>query len=738
MVQPVTDEMLLEAPADPSIRYYIPRYKLATQRVDLQQQFRVSLEQFIDADGGQLIVFLAKFPAPAIENAVINARQVEVQPSIAIEFKVDAITKMLAFTEVDQQADEIKAVLKVTSFAEFNQLFQALTTSSYETKLVVNSLVSLAYPANMPVDINQLNPETHRPKLVLKGLEEYEVRGNWFNRASLSVRNREIYPDELFQPSPDLPPCGLNTNSSRTWVDIYNNLNQRIYGFCALNKADNLDDLWVAFQKGQPMPVSVYIALNDRRKGQQYFSTEVALRADQITSGERLYVNAKESFSSRIDFVFPETLHSYMYRKAGGHGPGRSGFIKHTVVWEEKEYTYFQDEARPDHFLYLPDSYKLAQVEGPVRVPWLRVDFEGKTLSDLKARIQYRLAGFVDLQRIQDAAKKLINKVEGETVEGLVFELLDSADEATYKLTLPGVGGSSDRPDAIIDPGNYIEDALPALSIDDFRTVFNLLLSTDERDITLRGQVNLKLGGLLIPPIPVSIRLGDSAGDVFDSTRTVDAAAGTIAVSVKNAIESPVSVQGLNVEIQADKQFVPARAEGDGLVFPRQIAAGETVVFTVVPETPLADLQAAEVILDWQNLDILPDSAALYDAIVSKTVNASFEKAVTIKVHAFGDDPTILDIGIKFKSSETGPVLTSTTFSRPQQVEEDQLMQTVGKAINLPLPLQDYVRNLPTFGQYWYQITVYRTSGDATGVWTLESSDFINITTDKLPVPVIG
>ncbi len=730
----MTDEMLLEAPNDEAIRYYIPRHRLATRRVDLQQQFRVSLEQFIDADGGQLIVFLDKFPAPAIENAVGNARQVETQPTVAIEFKVDAITKLLGFSEVTQQMNELKAVLKVTSFAEFNQLFQALTTSSYETKLVVNSLVSLAYPANKPVDINQLDPALHKPYLVLKGLENYDANGTGYAEVSLSVRNRELYPDALFQASPDLPPCGRNTNSSRTWIEIFDNQQQYIYGFCAFGKASDLDRLWASFPQGPDMPTSIYIVLNDRRKQQQFVSNEVLLRADQITSGERLYVLEKEVFSSRIDFVFPETLHSYIYRKAGGHGPGRSGFIKYTVTWKGNEYAYFQDEVRPDHFLYLPDSFKLAQVEGPVRVPWLWVNFEGRNLSDLKAKIQYRLAGHVDVERIQDAARKLLDKVEGGAVDGLVFELLNSADEATYKLTLPGLNVSADRPDAIIDPGNYIEDALPALSIDDFRNVFNLLLSPDERDITLRGQVNLKLGGLLIPPIPVSIRLSDIAGEVFDISQTIDAAAGSIAVSVKNAIESPVLMLGLGVEIQAGKVFLPAHAAGEGLTFPRQIAAGETLVFNVIPDAPIPDWTAPEVVLDWEDLTILPDSAALYDSIVSKSVHASFEKAITIKVHAFSDDPTISDIGIKFRSSETGPVLLTTTFPRPQQPEENQLLQTVGKTLNLPLPLQDYIRDLPTFGQYWYQLTVYRPSGDAVGQWVLDSSDFINLTTDKLPV----
>ena len=117
------------------------------------------------------------------------------------------------------------------------------------------------------------------PVLAFTGTENYTVQGNPFTRYKLSVTNRAVYPDSLFRPSPDLPPCGQNPDSSRTWVDIYNgDTNQRMYGFCALNSADDLDRLWFALPQGDTPPSSVYVVLRDRRCPATYTSNSVAVR----------------------------------------------------------------------------------------------------------------------------------------------------------------------------------------------------------------------------------------------------------------------------------------------------------------------------------------------------------------------------------------------------------------------------------------------------------------------------
>ncbi len=80
------------------------------------------------------------------------------------------------------------------------------------------------------------------------------------------------YPAALFAAAPGLPPCGTNTNSSRTWVDIFNQGGTRIYGFCALGKPEDLGEIWFALEEGVIPPSWIYIELNDRQANTKYKS----------------------------------------------------------------------------------------------------------------------------------------------------------------------------------------------------------------------------------------------------------------------------------------------------------------------------------------------------------------------------------------------------------------------------------------------------------------------------------
>jgi hypothetical protein len=104
------------------------------------------------------------------------------------------------------------------------------------------------------------------PQVKFAGTEDYEANGQQWTRYKLALLNRSAYADELFAPAPDLPPCGDNKNSVRTWVDIYNREGRRrIYGFCALKGAKDLGYLWFAVEKGTSPPASVYLTITDRR-----------------------------------------------------------------------------------------------------------------------------------------------------------------------------------------------------------------------------------------------------------------------------------------------------------------------------------------------------------------------------------------------------------------------------------------------------------------------------------------
>jgi hypothetical protein len=110
------------------------------------------------------------------------------------------------------------------------------------------------------------------PVLYLTGLEYFTTNGQNFVRYRYDVFNKDQYSAAMFAAAPGLPPCGSNTNSSRSWVDFFTSRGQRIYGFCALGNPSNLGQIWFALPEGQIPPSYVYIEIHDRQTNTKYRS----------------------------------------------------------------------------------------------------------------------------------------------------------------------------------------------------------------------------------------------------------------------------------------------------------------------------------------------------------------------------------------------------------------------------------------------------------------------------------
>ena len=115
-------------------------------------------------------------------------------------------------------------------------------------------------------------PVLPNPVLYLMGLEPFSSGGNNFIRYKYDVLNKGDYPAAMFAPAPALPPCGTNTKSSRTWVDILDQRGKRLYGFCALGNPNDLTGIWFALPADEVPPSWVYIELNDRQTNTKYKS----------------------------------------------------------------------------------------------------------------------------------------------------------------------------------------------------------------------------------------------------------------------------------------------------------------------------------------------------------------------------------------------------------------------------------------------------------------------------------
>jgi hypothetical protein len=115
-------------------------------------------------------------------------------------------------------------------------------------------------------------PVLPNPVLYLATIEAYTANGKQWIRYKYAVLNYDAYPNEMFAAAPELPPCGKNTKSSRTWVDFYDQGGKRLYGFCALGKNSDLNEIWFALEENVLPPSWVYIELNDRKTNTKYKS----------------------------------------------------------------------------------------------------------------------------------------------------------------------------------------------------------------------------------------------------------------------------------------------------------------------------------------------------------------------------------------------------------------------------------------------------------------------------------
>jgi hypothetical protein len=134
--------------------------------------------------------------------------------------------------------------------------------------LVLLAVIAFAF-ANQKV---ASAPPVPNPVLYLTGTEFFQVSGKTYIRYKYDVLNKNQFPAEMFAAAPNLPPCGANTNASRTWVDFFSQNGKRLYGFCALAKPADLNQIWFALEDGVVPPSYVYIEMTDRQTNTRHKS----------------------------------------------------------------------------------------------------------------------------------------------------------------------------------------------------------------------------------------------------------------------------------------------------------------------------------------------------------------------------------------------------------------------------------------------------------------------------------
>lgn len=149
------------------------------------------------------------------------------------------------------------------------------TSTKASVFLLILATLMMANQAMMATTVAAQQPALPNPVAILLAPAFYEQGGKQWKRYNLMVFNYEVYPNTMFAAAPSLPPCGQNTNASRTWVEIMDQSGKRLYGFCALGSNTDLTKLWFALEADIIPPSWVYVVLNDRQAGKTYKSNLV-------------------------------------------------------------------------------------------------------------------------------------------------------------------------------------------------------------------------------------------------------------------------------------------------------------------------------------------------------------------------------------------------------------------------------------------------------------------------------
>jgi hypothetical protein len=167
----VTDALLFEAPADSNQKYFLPRYRAQKDASNVVQVFFRKTDQ-----GAELRVRLEKYAAPEIELAARDAAELSHQLDVFLRFRVSVeggsgsgVQMEKHFQLVIPTSGYVDAVLQMSTEAERNAVFAAMTQEASGTTLIVRRLVKVAVPLPPPP------PEPDKPILLHPHLPVAEV-----------------------------------------------------------------------------------------------------------------------------------------------------------------------------------------------------------------------------------------------------------------------------------------------------------------------------------------------------------------------------------------------------------------------------------------------------------------------------------------------------------------------------------------------------------------------------------
>ncbi|MGG6264661.1 hypothetical protein ACQ4M3_15045 [Leptolyngbya sp. AN03gr2] len=773
----VSDEVLFEAPTG-GTKYYLPRYRVSERNQQIQMLMAESPQ------GWSLTIHLEKYPAPVIQEQARSAQELNHSTSVILQHRLDpndpnAGQKELIFQEITPEPEGIKAVLQLSSLAERGLVYQALTNTAYAAMLTVRRSTKIALPLSQTAtsivssgtgtirgtwsfnfdtgteatgdvfwqqetDVLRKMTPTGNAQIVSLGMRDFDaitvdelrslsyssnpIDGSivvWRKRLPIDIVDRI---DRVGRPIGGIDPGRVSPKNELLRVDVVSRI--------PVDRINRLpiDRIPV---KRPPIVISDDPAPNRtnnltngsvfavRTNGGNFAKVQVIeygynLKIQWITYRPPIEPQFRETTrvldvqSEYRPFVFPPSLYPYIYRNVTDNNTSFKLDFR-----QSNGYSYYQDPAERHVFYYLPDSFKLVRRPESPHYPMLSMEFQPiEGSEEMQVSIEFWAYPHVNPARLVAAARDLEQYIP-QPSPGVEFKPLVTETSPQLFLGLPKEDGSLDyreRSNVLVEMRSGFRDSC-TLSMKAFQKIYNALFTSTQ---LFQGQVKVSLPNSKIEVIPFIAQVDDMVGEIFDVTQSIDITTGTIQVTLKNAIESPIRLNSLSARINTNLQV---QATITGLAFPIDLAPGASINLTVNSSIPLNN--SSQAVFDFSGVDVIADREAIWSSIVRLDSTATYKRKLEVRtVNAiFGD--RIAAISIDLKSG------TSITFLR--DTTPDRLIVQA----DLVTPVRDWILNKVDTGSYDYRSQVILSNGtsleDTAGQWRSESREPLWITAEKLP-----
>lgn len=381
-------------------------------------------------------------------------------------------------------------------------------------------------------------------------------------------------------------------------------------------------------------------------------------------------------------------FHPYLYDGAAPRGGG-PGLETKQLQHQGRFHNYWVDASDPAHVYYLPDAFRLARRDKPGPfTPLMTARVVPGATPDAEPMMAFEFVAtpWIDAKRL-DAARRefaralpsppradgadppprrgfggLFGAVLGEVIAGggggggggadavagalggllgvsaederaarIRMEPLP-AEKVSFWLALPGAagGGLIERPAAQVDVRTAVIVA-ETLPMADFQAVYDALLGGAVA--IMKGELRIELRPGTVERIPFDGRFDRMTGELMNAAITPGDKAGRFTIALTNAIESPLDVADVAASL-----FVGGMELGATETFetplPKRLAPGEMLTMTIASKAPLPDGIAAEPLLDFAGVKVMPDSEAIWAAILDADTAAEARRIVRVKLFA--------------------------------------------------------------------------------------------------------